>query len=66
MDRLEPSIQILRNGRSKQNVCMDIFMQVNGIRAEAKKRTVFLASIGPSPYKLLIEEFASTRQASRN
>jgi hypothetical protein len=38
-------------------------MEANGIRAEAKKRTVFLASIGPSPYKLLRSLLASDKPA---
>ena len=42
---------------------LDLFMEANGIRAEAKKRTVFLASIGPSPYKLLRSLLAPDKPA---
>ena len=42
---------------------LDLFMEANGIRAEAKKRTIFLASIGPSVYKILRNLLAPAKPA---
>ena len=42
---------------------LDLFMEANSVRAEAKKRAIFLASIGPSVYKLLRNLLAPDKPA---